>query len=429
MKRIITAIALAGMIMSCNDNEKHRGEHQAFEEQKATMKMNSGALKSATVLEFHENILFVGDSNQGKIYAFETEKPTETFQGATYNMKDFSNRIASFLNVSKDDFLIKDLAVHPMTGEAYVAVSVIVNNQYVPVIIKVNPKGDLMQMDLDTIKSTSLQLKDTNGKEFKFWNDESKSSQNLSITDLDFYKGKLYISGMNNTDFASALRVADYPFTGNAAVAITDIYHTVHDQQETKAPIRTMLITELDGKDYVLAAYTCTPLVLFPLDEIKDGAKISGKTIAELGYGNTPVDLLAYKGQDMEQNTFDVFLLNNKNRSAYLMTKSAVENAAKGKGLTTQEMFGKAGVDVDEFPMTNIMQMADLDPYHLLTLRRNMDNGNIELVSYLKNLYFRLSDFESEYDVPGYEYPESQKMMRDIQNIMRKDEGHEEFVR
>ncbi|APD08236.1 hypothetical protein UJ101_02738 [Flavobacteriaceae bacterium UJ101] len=134
------------------------------------------------------------------------------------------------------------------------------------------------------------------------------SSQNLAITDLDFHKGKLYISGMNNTDFASALRVADYPFNGNTTVATTDIYHTIHNQQETKAPIRTMLITELDGKDYVLAAYTCTPLVLFPLDEIKDGAKITGKTIAELGYGNTPVDLLAYKGQDMEQNTFDVFL-------------------------------------------------------------------------------------------------------------------------
>ncbi|APD08235.1 hypothetical protein UJ101_02737 [Flavobacteriaceae bacterium UJ101] len=117
--------------------------------------------------------------------------------------------------------------------------------------------------------------------------------------------------------------------------------------------------------------------------------------------------------------------MNNKNQSAQLMMKNDVIKASKKEGLTKFEGFGKFGMKATDFPMTSIMQLADLDGYHLLTLRRNVDNGNIELVSYLKNLYFRLSDFESEYDVPGYEYPESQKMMRDIQNMMRKDEGHE----
>jgi hypothetical protein len=44
-----------------------------------------------------------------------------------------------------------------------------------------------------------------------------------------------------------------------------------------------------------LAAYTCTPLVKIPVSDLKPGAKVKGVTIADLGQGNQPLDMIPYK--------------------------------------------------------------------------------------------------------------------------------------
>ena len=64
-----------------------------------------------------------------------------------------------------------------------------------------------------------------------------------------------------------------------------------------------MEIVTLGGREYILAAYTCTPLVTIPLDSIRDGAHVSGKTIAELGYGNTPIDFISYMAKVVHLQT------------------------------------------------------------------------------------------------------------------------------
>jgi len=72
------------------------------------------------------------------------------------------------------------------------------------------------------------------------------------------------------------------------------------------------------GKPYLVAAYTCTPIVTIPLDELKDGAHIRGKTIAELGYGNTPADLIAFTKTD-QGKTEDFLLLVNFERGSSII--------------------------------------------------------------------------------------------------------------
>lgn len=64
-----------------------------------------------------------------------------------------------------------------------------------------------------------------------------------------------------------------------------------------------MQFVTLNNEDYVLAAYTCTPLVLIPVKDIKDGAHVVGKTIAEMGYGNAPVDMIQFQSQGMYKKT------------------------------------------------------------------------------------------------------------------------------
>ena len=77
--------------------------------------------------------------------------------------------------------------------------------------------------------------------------------------------------------------------------ATLQIWHSSHGRFETQAPIRTFVPYSISGKDYVLAAYTCTPLVKIPFSDLKPGAQVKGAEIADLGAGNQPVDMVPYK--------------------------------------------------------------------------------------------------------------------------------------
>ncbi|MEM9193306.1 MAG: hypothetical protein AAGF12_29290, partial [Myxococcota bacterium] len=180
--------------------------------------------------------------------------------------------------------------------------------------------------------------------------------------------------------------------------------------------------------DYMLAAYTCTPLVAFPLSEIQDGAHITGKTIGELGFGNTPGDLLAFNGQDPQQNPFPLVFIHHKNQSAQVIGLQAVEQAVKGAGLTESVGMSKVDLDAGHMPIVNVLQIDDQDQGHLAAVRRDPEEGDLELVSFMKNVYFRLSDFQSEYEIPNYEYPEAQAQIRGFQNMMKQDEGYPDAV-
>jgi len=383
----------------------------------------NAVLQSANVLEFGpENVLFVGDSKAGAIHAFQTETAENPTMQYGYNVKDLGQKVAAFLGTTAQNILVKDLAVHPATKEAYVAISRITGETYAPAIVILNQSGAIRKFDTKKAKSSSIAVKNSHPKEFQFWDDVSSSD--LTFTDIDFHNGNLYVSGLSNADFASTLRVIPYPFTDSKqSVASVEMYHTTHGQSETRAPIRTLEIVNLEGKDHLLAAYTCTPLVTIPLDELKDGAHIKGKTIAELGFGNTPVDLISYMAQDMQKNSYPVVFLSNKNQSAQVIGLKQLAEGNKKEGLSTFLEFKKGGVQAFDIPMTSILQVAEQDGYHLLTIRRDLESGNLELVSFMKNLYFRLSDFQSEFEFPDYVYPEGSEFFKDVQNMMKKDEG------
>jgi hypothetical protein len=113
----------------------------------------------------------------------------------------------------------------------------------------------------------------------------------MTIVDMKFHNGELYIAGISNEEFASTLRKVPYPFTGEASTTYIKIYHTAHAQYETRAPIRAMTFADVDGKDTLVAAYTCSPVVLIPVDELKDEAKVDGRVVGDMGNGQ-PVSMV-----------------------------------------------------------------------------------------------------------------------------------------
>lgn len=385
--------------------------------------------QSLSVLEFGgANVLFAADQKQNRIYAFELKNIPDTTRNldiVPYNLVGFGSQLAEFLEADPFSVSYHDLAVHPVTKAAFVSVSVKTEDDIRSELIRVTPDGEIASVDFRSLTYTSLELSETPDGDVTFWRDIPAAS--LTVTDFEFDDGVLYIAGLSNGEFASTLRQVSYPFEAHADITSIEMFHTAHNQNETRAPIRAMSIATVDGEKTLIAAYTCTPLVTIPADELKDGAHVVGKTIAELGYGNTPVEVLTLTAYNMERQPEEFVLVINREMSANLIK---MEDLAKAPGLDKAfaGLGDTLGVDGTHVPFAGTMQADDQDPQHILALRRNIDTGDVDLISSLKGVYFRLSDFVSEYTFPDYTYAESQKGTQMFHNMIKPTEGYPELV-
>ena len=48
-------------------------------------------------------------------------------------------------------------------------------------------------------------------------------------------------------------------------------------------------------KTYIVGAFSCTPVVKYPLDSLKPDAVVKGTSVIELGSGNKPLDMFSYE--------------------------------------------------------------------------------------------------------------------------------------
>ena len=252
---------------------------------------NEAKLPGASILAFGpDNVLFIGDSKGARIHAVPTEA-TELKDAVPFNMEGFDIMLAEKLGLAPRDVLINDMKIHPLSQEAYVSVKLGHQPNAESIIAIANPvTADIRFLNIPE-SSTSVTLNNPASTELSFWKETPASA--LNLTDIDYHEGYLYAAGLTKSEFASTLRKIAYPFTNDqASVNRIEIYHAVHTQNETRAPIRTMLFDEIEGASTLLASYTCTPLVTIPTKEIQSEADIKGKTIAELGYGNAPIDMI-----------------------------------------------------------------------------------------------------------------------------------------
>lgn len=394
----------------------------------ASINLKGKQLKGASVLAFGpENVLFVGNSRAGIIHAIPTTA-TAVKAPVPFNAFAIDRKIADQLGVAASDLIINDMQIHPVSQEAYIAFK----NGHAPdaksLIAVVTPKDNSIRfLDIkeETIKKVSV--KATRTEDFNFYRDLPANT--LNITDIDYHDGYIYVSGLTNGEFASTLRKIEYPFKDNQTnVASIEMYHAVHAQNETRAPIRTMTFEEINGEPTFIAAYTCTPLVNISIKDITEGNHVKAKTIAELGFGNTPIDMITFMAQEQDGSFDKKLLITNKQRSASLISLKDYAKASQGDGLNGSFTLGPEGVKIFPIPMAGVMQVSDQNQMMLAMLRRNMDNGNVDLISKLKGAYFRLSDFESEYEFPEFTHREGDPWF-DFQNAMKQMEGYPELMK
>ena len=364
--------------------------------------------------------LFAADWKNATIHAIILP-PAVAHEAAPFNVLDLEGTLGRSLGTRPK---VVDMAVRPGTGEAYVAVEY--GAARTPAIFAVSSDGRARRIDLKPLKETVAPIGDAPSPgRTTFWGRIPERS--LTVTDMKWHDGELFVAGLSNQTFSSTLRRMHYPFDGRATASSIEMYHASHNQVETRAPIRTMSFATLNGQPYLIAAYTCTPLVTIPIADLKNGARVTGKTIAELGYGNTPADMVSFSQTGQDGKSTPYILLANYERSANMIPLADIAAAAAKPGLSTQVPFGEMkGPDGRQMPFAGVIRADNLDDKFLLVVRNNVQHGTSELVTFDKSFQFRLSDFVSEYNFPTYDYSKSPfqtKYIKPVQDTLKKEEG------
>jgi hypothetical protein len=312
-----------------------------------------------------EGILFVGDSAGGAVYAFDTAD-TKAAKAGAVEVKGLNEKIASMLGASADQILINDVAVNPVSKNAYVAVSRGRGPEATPVILRVTPAGKIEEFQFGSAKFSQVTLPNAPSSDAK--DRRGQSLRQEAITDLAFVDGKLVVAGLSNEEFASNLRVIPFPFAQADRGANVEIYHGQHGRFETASPVRTFLPYKVAGQQHILAAYTCTPIVKFPLSSLKPGGKVVGVTIAELGNRNRPLDMVAYS-----KGGADYILMNNSSRGVMKMPAAKLDSYS---GITAQTE--KAGIPYETIESLKGVQQLDLygDSHAMILVA---DGGTMDL--------------------------------------------------
>ena len=315
-----------------------------------------------------DGILFIGDSKSAAVFALNTEDKTKIDKAEEVNISGFDIKIAEALGTEVSNINIQDMAVNPTSKVVYFSVH---TGDGTPVLLKLN--GDKIEaVSLENVKYSKVAInnavedkKDSRGREQRIW----------SISDLEYNNGKVMVSGLSNKEFSSTFRSIPFPFTDKQEQASLEIYHAAHGKYETHSPIKTFTVVNTNGKDHLMASYTCTPLVLFPLDELKEGKHVKGRTVAELGNWNSPIDIIT-----MSKDGENYFLMANSNRPVMKISQKQLINYKESLTEHVKERSGTAGVEYISLPMVNVLQLDKLDETQFVMLQRKSD-GDLVLTT------------------------------------------------
>lgn len=323
------------------------------------LKEGEPGIKSATALAFGpDGILFVGDTKGATIYAIGTNDTKGDATKAQQNVAGLNGEIAKTLGTTADNITINDLAVNPVTGNVFVAVT----KDGAPALVKVEGAGKISEVTLKKVAFQKAELPDAPEDKEVSRNGRSSNPRNDAITDLAYAEGKVYVSGLAAGPSPSSVHQIPFPFADGVNGSSVEIYHAAHGRSEDYAAIRTFVPININGEASLLAGFVCTPLVKFPIDTLKPGAKTKGTTVAELGNRNKPLDMITY------QKDGKTFLL--MSNSARGVMKISTENITKNEGLTTPVTGGgTAGQSFETIKeLDGVVQLDRLNDTHAVIL-------------------------------------------------------------
>ena len=273
MKRMLAALALSAVITA--------SPAFADPEVVATTVKGDPGLKSIEVLTFAPGgVLLIGDGRGSQVIAVTTgdTKPSgKRFPSA--KIASIDGKLAGRIGVAAKDVDILDMAVNPASGRVYFALRR--QDDKSNVILTLDAAGVISDFPLADVEHARIPL----------------PKPLTRITDVAWAGGRVLAAARASDEFASKIFVCPGPIRHDAkgAVFSAETYHVSHRRWETKAPMSVLMPFEEDGRLYVVGAFSCTPVVKYPVDDLKPGAKVKGISMIELGSGNRPLDMFSYK--------------------------------------------------------------------------------------------------------------------------------------
>jgi hypothetical protein len=327
------------------------------------------ALESVGPLTFGpDGVLFAADPRGATIFALDLGAQANGGKAGAADVSSIDAKIAALLGTETSAIAVTDLAIHPKTHNAYIAVMRGTGADARPALLRVDGDGALQPIALDKLAYTKVALTNAPAPA-----EGRRNPRTDSVTDMSFVSGKLIVAGLSNEEFASKLRSFSYPFVAADPGTSVEIFHGNHGQLETRSPVYTFIPYTIDSKPYVIASYTCTPLVRFSMESLK-GSKVVGTTIAELGAGNRPLDMILYKKDGKE------FLLMSNNSRGVMKIPTAEFGTAPG--ITAKVTSETGGIGYEKVTsMTGVEQMDLLDAQRSIVLARTASGLNLSAVA------------------------------------------------
>ncbi len=360
MKKLILACFLCALVAVMMSN---RDATQPESDLTADFMTGNPEIASIDQMSFGpDGILFLGDSKNAAVYAVDTKDIQSNAEGEELRIEGFDTKVAAALGTTADQISIKEMVVNPISKKIYFGVQTADGS---PVLLRIKGEGfehvplkEVSYSKIDLADPIAVDAKDKRDRPLRTW----------AISELKYHKGKVLVSGLSNKEFGSTFRSIPFPFADSQDYASLEIWHAAHGAYETHAPIKTFDIIQLDKVDHLMASYTCTPLVLFPLETLKNGEHTKGRTVAELGAGNSPLDMISY---EKEGQTY--FLMSNSNRP---VMRIKYDDIASFKETMTEPVpvFAETeGVPYDNLPFPYVLQMDKLDATNVVYLQRASD--------------------------------------------------------
>jgi hypothetical protein len=239
-----------------------------------------------------DGILFVGDPQAAAVVAIDTGEARPQPAATSLKVEHLQTALADVLSASAPVQVV-DLAVHPQSGEVFVSVRI--GEQPAPRFVRISGEGQLSVLPLDGILTARAEL--PNAPEDKEVGEgrRRRNPRRESITDIAYVDGQIIVSGLQKAEAPSGVQSIPFPFAQRSTVASLEIYHGAHGRLEDYAPIRVFVPFNINGEPHLLAGFTCTPLVKFPVEALRSDGKVRGTTVAELGNRNQPLDMIAYQ--------------------------------------------------------------------------------------------------------------------------------------
>ena len=149
------------------------------------------------------------------------------------------------------------------------------------------------------------------------------------------------------------------------------------DRFETASPIESLLLVTVNGRHIVLASYTCSPLAIFDRDALRGSGVVRGKTVAELGGGNRPFDMVAYTSPN---NGRRYVMVANSRRT---LMRFDLDSLVSATPMTTavKQAYQPGGVPYLPVASFGVLQLDTYNGKNLIVLERDKVDGSLDLAT------------------------------------------------